>query len=253
MGNSSQRNKMLSKSLAAFLGKNLFPRALDHIRTYTRLDTEGIENIPKKGPVIVVPNHSGVWGWDGMILQYEILQQVHRIPRTMLHNFWFQNQKLREIAEQLAFIPQDFKKAIKILKRNNLLILFPEAEEGNFKTSLQMYQLQKFRHGFITLALLSQARIVPCCILGAEETHLNLGIIKWADELFKIKIPLPLNLIPLPAKWKIIFFPSFQVSKYTRKEIMDEKFLIEASEQVRLKIQHRINQELRKRKKFSFS
>ena len=248
---SPKHQELLHKGLAAVLKKGLLTRVLDSVRSYTRLSTEGIEYIPRTGPVIVIPNHSGVWGWDGMVLQNEILKKARRIPRTMLHNFWFQNENLRQIAEQLAFIPQDFKKALRILRRNNLLLLFPEAEAGNFKPSTKMYQLQSFNPGFISLAILSKACIVPCCILGAEESHLNLGTLGWAEKLFGAKIPLPLNIIPFPVKWNLIFLPPISLAKYGRQDSKNEKFLIEAAENVRMRIQQRINKELVRRKVFS--
>ena len=240
--------EFFKKGLASVLKKGIVGRALDSIRSYTRLSTEGIENIPRNGPVIVIPNHSGVWGWDGMVLQNEILKKARRIPRTMLHNFWFQNKKLRQIAEQLAFLPQDFKLALKILRRNNLLLLFPEAEAGNFKPSNKMYRLQPFNPGFVSLAILSKAAIVPCCVLGAEESHLNLGTLGWAEKLFGTKIPLPLNIIPFPAKWSLVFLAPIRLEKYERKDARDEKFLLEVAENIRLRIQQRINKELIKRK-----
>ena len=248
---SPRQDELFRKGLSSVLRKGLLTRILDAMRSYTRLSTEGIEHIPRKGPVIIVPNHSGVWGWDAMVLQNEILKKAKRIPRTMLHKFWFQNKNLRQIAEQLAFIPQDFKKALKVLRRNNLLLLFPEAEAGNFKPSTKMYQLQPFNPGFISLAILSKAYIVPCCILGAEESHLNLGTLDWAEKLFGARIPLPLNIIPFPVKWDLVFLPPLSLAKYGREDSRKEKFLIEAAENIRMRIQQRINKELVKRKVFS--
>ena len=244
---SPKQKELLQKGLAVVLKKGLLARGMDSIRSYTRLSTEGIENIPRTGPVIVIPNHSGTWGWDGMVLQNEILKKVKRIPRTMLHNFWFQNEALGDVARQLGFIPQDFKKALRILRRNKLLLLFPEAEAGPFKPSTKMYHLQSFNPGFISLAILSKASIVPCCVLGAEETHLNLGTVKWPEKLLGIKVPLPVNIIPFPAKWNLIFLPPISLEKYGRKDSRNEKFLIEAAENIRLLIQQRINKELVKR------
>ena len=45
----------------------------------------------------------------------------------------------------------------------------------------------------------TRAPIIPVVIIGAEETHINLGQLRVLDQL----LPLPLNLFPLPAKWKI--------------------------------------------------
>ena len=60
----------------------------DHLREFTMLETEGLEHVPKSGRVMIVPNHSGLLGWDATVLQNEILREKKRIPRTMAHAFW---------------------------------------------------------------------------------------------------------------------------------------------------------------------
>ena len=244
--------QLIENGLASALKNGWISKTLDIMRSYTKLSSEGLENIPRKGPVILVPNHSGVWGWDGMVLQNEVLKQVKRIPRTMLHNFWFKNPNLKIIAEQLGFIPQDFKMALKLLKKNKLLLLFPEAESGNFKPSTKMYQINYFNPGFVSLAILSNATIVPCCVLGAEETHLNFGTLNFVEKWFGIKIPLPVNFIPLPIKWKLIFLKGVNLSKYNKKDSRNQAFILEVTENIRMRIQQRINKELVKRKRFTF-
>jgi 1-acyl-sn-glycerol-3-phosphate acyltransferase len=226
---------------------------LDGVRQYTNLQTEGLEYVPKSGPVIVTPNHSGVLGWDALILQNEILKFRKRIPRTMSHNFWHQNPMLAALSKQFAYIPQDFKIAVRMLRRNNLLLLFPEAEAGNFKPSTQMYQLQPFNPGFVSLAVMTKAPIIPCAIIGAEESHLNLGTLDWTEKYIGAKLPLPLNLFPLPVQWKIIFLPPIVLDKYGKKEAKNILFLEEVAENIRMRIQKRIHKELVTRGVFKFS
>ena len=227
--------------------------AMDWMRNFTALETEGLENIPRTGPTLVIPNHSGVLGWDAFVVQNEILKYGKRIPRAMSHNFWHQNPFLARMSAIMGFVPADFKAAIRVLRRNNLMTLFPEAEEGNFKPSTQMYQLQEFNPGFASLAIMSKATIVPTVIIGAEETHLNLGTIDWTEKYIGAKIPIPLNLlVPIPVQWKIIFMKPFKLDKYARKDAKNIRFLEEVAENVRYRIQHRIHQELVKRGGFKF-
>lgn len=222
--------------------KDLTHKFLENLYEYTNPQIEGIENIPKEDAVLIVPNHSGVLALDAMVLQYLILKKVKRFPYTMSHNFWHQNPFFKYSSEKLGYIPQDFKIALKLLKEKKLLIIFPEAEEGNFKPSIYMYKLQRFNPGFISLAILSGAKIVPTCIIGAEEANINLGYITLKDS--ETKIPLPLNLIPFPVKWKIIFLKPIDFSKYTKSESKNIEFLQESAQIIRMKIQHRIHNEL---------
>ena len=225
---------------------------MDGIRKFTRLETEGIENIPKTGPVIVTPNHSGIWGWDGIVLMNEILKYGKRIPRAMLHDFWHKNEITKALSNKMGMIPQDLRAALRVLKKNNLLLIFPEAEEGNFKPSTKMYQIQPFNPGFVTLAMRTGAVIVPTIVIGAEETHLNFGTITWMEKLLGAKIPLPVNLIPLPVQWKMICLKPISLEKYDRNDGKNPRFIKEVAENVRLQIQNRIYEELLDRGIFNF-
>lgn len=234
--------KNLQKEFDKLLYKKFTHSFLESLYQYTNPSIEGLDNIPKKGAVLVIPNHSGVLALDALVLQYIIMEKVKRFPYTMSHNFWHSQPFFKYSSEKMGYIPQDFKTALRLLKENKLLVLFPEAEEGNFKPSIYMYRLQKFNPGFISLAILSGATIIPTCIIGAEEANINLGSITL--EKSNVKIPIPLNLIPFPVKWKIIFLKPVDFTKYDKSQTKNLDFLNEAAQIVRMKIQHRINNEL---------
>ncbi len=184
----------------------VFPRMfMEILKKYFRLEIEGLENIPTKGPVIISPNHSGFSGFDALILSYILQQKTKRIPRVMTHHLWFLTDTTALPAQKMGFIEANFENGVRLLKKNNLVVLFPEGENGNFKPSSKRYQLQEFKRGFIRMALETDAQIVPTIILGAEETHINLKKLKFSKFLTGLVLPLPLNVIPLPAKWKIVF------------------------------------------------
>ncbi len=244
--------EFLGKSAEYWLLRGFTHACLDWMRNYTHLETEGLEHIPRHGSAIVVPNHSGVMGWDAFVIQNEILKSGRRIPRTMSHNFWHENEVFARWSQKLGYFPQDFKMAVRLLRKNNLMILFPEAEAGNFKPSTQMYQLQDFNPGFISLSIMTGSPIIPACIIGAEETHLNLGTMDWTEKYIGAKVPIPLNLIPLPVQWKIIFMKPVDLGKYGKKEAKNIRFLEEAANNIRMRIQNRIHKELVHRGVFKF-
>ena len=224
----------------------------DHLREFTMLETEGLEYVPKSGRVMIVPNHSGLLGWDATVLQNEILREKKRIPRTMAHAFWESSPLLKTFSRKMGLITTDFKLAVRTLKKNKLLVIFPEAEHGNFKPSHKMYQLADFNPGFVALSLMTQTPIVPVAILGAEENYINIGTIDWFEDQIGAKIPIPLNLLPLPSKWKIKFLKPISLNKYTRKDVKNEKFLVEVAQNVRFRIQAAIHKELVTRGIFKF-
>jgi 1-acyl-sn-glycerol-3-phosphate acyltransferase len=193
---------------------------------YFRIEIEGIENIPRRGPALLTPNHSGYSGFDAFLLSHEVFKATGRIPRILTHHFWFLSKATAIPAEKVGFIEATMSNGLTALKKNNLVVLFPEGEYGNFKPTSKRYHLQEFKRGFVRMALTRQCPIVPVLILGAEETHINLARLKFTKYLRGVVLPLPLNVIPLPAKWKIkilepIYLP-YQASAADDSELVHE-------------------------------
>jgi len=219
---------------------------LEGVRKYFRLEVEGIENIPAKGPVLITPNHSGYSGIDAVVLGHEIIRATHRIPRVMTHHLWFVSRTVALPAHKMGFVEATTNNGNELLRKNNLLILFPEGEFGNFKPTRKAYRLQEFKRGFVRLAIKNKATIVPTLILGAEETHINLKQLKLPRLLKNVVLPLPLNVIPLPAKWKIIFLEPI-ILPYQESAINDSELMNEISQDIKERMQIRLNKELAKR------
>ena len=55
------------------------------------------------------------------------------------------------------------------------------------------------------MAVATGAPIIPCVIIGAEESNINLGAVQLGKSLCGVTLPVPFNLLPFPAKWKIQF------------------------------------------------
>jgi 1-acyl-sn-glycerol-3-phosphate acyltransferase len=225
----------------------VFPRFfMEILKKYFRLEIEGLENIPTHGPVIISPNHSGFSGFDAMILSYILQQNTKRIPRVLTHHLWFLTEKTALPAQKLGFIEANFENGLNLLKKNNMIVLFPEGENGNFKPTSKKYQLQEFKRGFIRMALKTEAQIVPTVILGAEETHINLKKLKFSKFLTGLVLPLPLNIVPLPAKWKIVFMPA-QSLPFGPEKTNDRELCFELANEIQESMQKRISKEVKTR------
>jgi len=225
----------------------VFPRFfMELLKKYFRLEIIGLENIPKKGPVIIAPNHSGFAGFDAMILAYIIQQNTKRLPRVMTHHLWFLTETTALPAHKLGFTEATYDNGVKLLKKNSLIVLFPEGEQGNFKPSSERYQLQEFKRGFIRMAIETGAQIVPTIVLGAEETNINLQTLKFTKFLRGLIIPLPLNIIPLPAKWKIVFEKPLQLH-FAPEKVKDSELCHELANEIQESMQKKISAELKKR------
>ena len=149
-------------------------------------------------------------------------------------------------ANKLGFTEATYDNGIALLKKNNLVVLFPEGEHGNFKPTSKRYQLQEFKRGFVRMAIETQAQVVPTLILGAEETHINLQKLKFTKFLRGLVLPLPLNVIPLPAKWKIVFDKPVSFP-FTPDKVNDSELCHDLANEIQENLQKKINKEVKKR------
>ena len=232
-------------SLDGLNSNELMYKALPHLvmeimKKYFRLEVEGIEHIPKEGPVIIAPNHSGYSGFDAMILAHEIHQATERVARVLTHHLWFMTKATAIPAHNLGFIEATTKNGLNYLKKKEMIMLFPEGEYGNFKPSTKAYQLQEFKRGFVRMALQTSAHIVPTLVLGAEETHINLAQLKFTKYLRGTILPIPLNIIPLPAKWKIVFMESKHLP-FKKEAANDSELVHELATDIQERMQLKLN------------
>jgi len=219
---------------------------LELLSKYFRLKVEGAEHIPAKGAAIIASNHSGFSGLDALLLFYSIKKYRKRVPRIMAHRAWFANSTLRTIMLQMGFYEAKFQTSLSHLKSEHMIAIFPEGERGNFKPSSEMYQLQPFKTGAIRLALLTHAPIIPTIIVGAEESSLNFGNIKLPAVFKKMLLPIPINIIPIPARWKIKFLAPIRLPFNPRVAIEDESLVDELVEDLQEQMQEALNKELSK-------
>lgn len=229
----------------------LLYRVLPHLlmeimRKYFRVEVEGLENIPRRGAAIIAPNHSGLTGFDALLLAHIVNKEARRIPRVLTHQFWFLTKTTSVPAHKLGFTEATFENGTNALSKNNLIMIFPEGEHGNFKPTSQMYQLQEFKRGFVRMAIHSQSPIVPTLVIGAEETSINLSQLKFTKFLRGTVIPLPLNIIPLPVKWKIKFLPPIYLP-YKPSQIDDRDLMLDVANEIQEQMQESLSEQVQKR------
>ena len=238
--------------LEAASPKLIFYRILPHfileiMTKYFRLKIVGAENIPTKGAAVIAPNHSGFAGFDVVLLSHHIQKISKRTPRVLTHALWFITKGLSIPMNKMGFIEATTPNGIKFLKKKQLVVLFPEGEHGNFKPSKQAYKLQEFKRGFVRMAIKTGAPIVPCLIIGAEETHINITKLKLSKFLKGTVLPLPLNTIPLPAKWKIVFLKPIHLP-YKPSKANDKELVHEIALDIREQMQRELSNIIKKRK-----
>jgi 1-acyl-sn-glycerol-3-phosphate acyltransferase len=244
-------NHLLSSDRETVIYKILPHFFMEIMKKYFRVQVEGVDNLPRRGGAIIAPNHSGVSGFDAMVLHHEVTRACGRYPRVLTHHLWFLTKTTAIPASRLGFIEANIENGVKSLKKKQLVVIFPEGEQGNFKPSSKAYQLQEFKRGFIRMAIETGAPIVPTVIIGAEETHINLSQLQLTKFLRGLVLPVPLNLLPLPSKWKIIFMEPIHIdqpSSALHQRDVIRKLAFDIQDQM----QSRIRQEIAKRESVFF-
>lgn len=228
---------------------------------YFRVRLLGMENIPAEGPALIVANHSGGLPYDGAMLIYGFhrFHPAHRPLRPLVANFVFRSGWMAPVIARLGGVRASMGNATELLRRGQLVGVFPEGLKGVGKLYRERYRLSNFgRGGFVRLAREASVPIIPAAIVGAEEIHPVIGkLTRVAQPLGIPYIPItptfpwlgPLGLLPLPTKWTIqigtpITLPAALGS--------DDDAILEAAETVRQRLDRMIAEILVSRRSIFF-
>ncbi|MCT1578441.1 1-acyl-sn-glycerol-3-phosphate acyltransferase [Oceanobacillus kimchii] len=146
----------LIKSLIVFISKNFFIKQVF-----------GIENLPKKGPYIIVPNHSSYFDhfFIFTVVNYYMKQQVLFLTKkeafdTYLSRKWHMSMGTIPLNRDATDITA-FKAVVSKLKEGEIICIYPE---GTRSPTGKIYQ---GKQGAIRMALAADVTIVPVGIEGA--------------------------------------------------------------------------------------
>ncbi len=239
--------------------EEIFPLARWAHDHYFRVETRGVEHIPEDGRVLVVANHSGTLPYDGCMVHAttRINHSKRRLLRPLVENFVYHMPYLGRFMARCGAVRACQENAQALLESDEAVLVFPEGVKGIGKLYKRRYRLQRFgRGGAVKLALRTGAPIVPCAVIGAEESMPLLSKVSWlARPLGLPYIPItptlpllgPLGLLPLPTKWWIEFAEPIDVSQYGPDAIRDRVLVNKLNEQLRSTIQDMIEHRLERR------
>lgn len=233
-------------------------------KSYFRSKTEGIGNVPADGRCIIVANHSGTLPLDGMMLRTALRLEhpVSRELRWLAEDFLFYLPFAGVFLNRVGAVRACPENAERLLAKESLVAVFPEGVHGIKKLYRERYRLQRFgRGGYIRLALRMRAPLVPCAIVGAEETNpLLYRFESLASVLGLPYIPItptfpllgPLGLVPAPTRWRIRFGEPINLDSYGPEAADDSLLVGRLSDRVRSSIQQMLESGLRERRSVWF-
>lgn len=176
---------------------------------YFRAETHDIHNIPEKGRVMLIANHSGQVAIDGFVMGSAALfdRNPPRMIRSMVE-YWVPTIPFVSwILARAGQVTGTRENARILLAREGCLAAFPEGVRGISKTYDRAYQLVEFGLGFMRLALETNTPIVPVGIVGAEEQIPSVYNFKPLAKMIGMPaFPIaPTGMLPLPVKYRLYF------------------------------------------------
>lgn len=222
-------------------------------RHWFRVEVRGIEHVPDDGPALVVANHSGTIPLDCLMTQVAI-HDTHpqgRFLRLLAADLVFRTPLVGETFRAGGTTLASPEDALRLLRQGELVGVWPEGYKGVGKPFSERYRLQRFgRGGFVATALRTGAPIVPCSIVGAEETYPKIGEISPLAHLldlpyFPVTPTFPhlglLGLVPLPSQWIIDFSPPLDTSGLGPEAADDPLLVFDLTDRIRETIQSRLH------------
>ncbi len=235
----------------------MLPLARPLYRDWWRVRALGVDRVPPAGEAaLVVANHAGTLPFDAIM------------TKVALHDEHPDQRHLRELAADLALrtpvlghLARKFGDTLAhdddaewMLRRGDVVGVWPEGFKGVGKRYRDRYKLQRFgRGGFVQVALRTGAPIVPTAIVGSEEIYPMIGDVRVLARLLGTPyFPVtwtfpwlgPLGLIPLPSRWIIEFGEPIDTSAYGPEAADDAMLVFELTDRVRDTIQQMLYRNL---------
>jgi 1-acyl-sn-glycerol-3-phosphate acyltransferase len=212
-----------------------------------RVEVRGIENIPAEGGALIVSNHSGTVPLDALMTTVAVHDNTGRFLRLLGADLVFRMPFFGEMARRGGATLACNEDAERMLRRGDLVGVWPEGFKGIGKPYADRYKLQRFgRGGFVGAALRTGVPIIPLSVVGAEEIYPLIGNIPALARLLGVPyVPItplfpwlgPLGLVPLPSKWLLEFGEPIRTDEFDEGAADDPMLLFNVTDQVRETIQ----------------
>ncbi len=231
-------------------------------RYWFRCEVEGIENVPGEGGALLVSNHAGALPPDAAMIG-KAIRDEHPDPRPMymtVEHFFKGYPGFSALLPKIGCVPAHPANVHRLLyDEGQLVLVFPEGRKGTEKLVKDRYRVQRFgRGGFVEAAMRAEAKLVPVCVVGAEEAapvFARSKLLQKATGL--IYFPLtptfpwlgPAGMLGyLPAKFKIRFLEPIDTTQMGAEPAEDKALVQSVAQEVRARIQENLHEMVARRK-----
>jgi 1-acyl-sn-glycerol-3-phosphate acyltransferase len=160
---------------------------------------EGLEHLPASG-CLLVGNHAA-FGLDALLLGALLVRETGRTPRWLAERILFLSKLTAAALDAVGAIPGAPEPAIELLKRGEMVVVYPGGIDDSFKLGDDAYRLKwGERTGFARVALAAGVPIVPIAATGVDEIFDVVGYEPGLGKLLfgstRYNLPLLRSLIP---------------------------------------------------------
>jgi 1-acyl-sn-glycerol-3-phosphate acyltransferase len=182
---------------------------------YFSFDVEGAEHVPADGRAVFAQNHAGWFPLDAFFVGLAIRRVLgpHMTP-------WFATAEaalalpvVGPFIRRVGAVPSGwFRRPEHLPPWIRSCVIFPEGVPGNTKPFWEAYRMRPWSRGFVRVAAALDVPIVPVAVFGGEECVPVAWTVRLLEPLVGAPFGLPLSLVPLPARWRVVFHPPVHVA-----------------------------------------
>jgi 1-acyl-sn-glycerol-3-phosphate acyltransferase len=167
---------------------------------YHRAEVRGLTSIPRKGPVLLVGNHSGgTLISDTFVFAQAFYDHFGPLRRfhQLAHDLVFAIPGVRASLSRYGTVPASPENMERALELGAALLVYPGGDHETYRPSWESAKIDfAGRTGFVRLALEHDTPIVPVVAIGGQETALFLGQGRRIARLLRLDRMLRLKVFP---------------------------------------------------------
>ncbi len=196
--------------------RRLVPMVETLIRSgYFSFDVEGAEHVPKDGRAIFAQNHAGWFPLDAFFVGLALRRVLGpcRTPYFATAEAALALPVIGPFIRRVGAVPSAwFRRPERLPPGLRACGFFPEGIPGNTKPFWQAYRMRPWNRGFVRVAAALDLPIVPAAVLGGEECMPVAWTVRLLEPIFGAPFGLPVSLLPLPARWRVVFHPPVRIA-----------------------------------------
>jgi 1-acyl-sn-glycerol-3-phosphate acyltransferase len=186
---------------------------------YFSFEVDGMEHVPRDGRAVYAQNHAGWFPLDAFFVGLGVRRALgpYRTPFFATAEAALAIPVLGAFLRRVGSVPASwFRRPERLSGRVRACAFFPEGVPGNTKPFWEAYRMRPWNRGFVRVAAALDLPIVPAAVLGGEECLPVAWTVRLLEPLVGSRFGLPLALIPLPARWRVVFHPPVKLADRRR-------------------------------------